>query len=90
MNLIYQKIKERERATLAVALVALDCGLPREELLRALLHLALPRIGIRGVNLGEDGERELFENPLATALIDPAIVVRRAPPHLVNFHGCAF
>jgi len=86
MNLIHQKIKQKERAASAFALVALDCGLPREELLGAFLHLALPRIGIRGVNLGEDSEWELFENPLATALIDPAIVVRRAPPHLANFH----
>jgi len=86
MNLIHQKIKQKERAASAFALVALDCGLPREELFRTLLHLALPRIGIRGVNLGKDSERELFENPFATALIDPAIVVRRAPPHLANFH----
>src|SRR3989338_3976421 len=86
MNLIHQKIKQKERAASAFALVALDCGLPREELLGAFLHLALPRIGIRGVNLGEDSEWELFENPLATALIDPAIVVRRASPHLANFH----
>src|SRR3989344_4583672 len=86
MNLIYQKINQKERATLAVALVALDCDLSREELLRALLHLAFPRIGIRGVDLGEDSEWELFENPLATTLIDPAIVMRRAPPHLANFH----
>ena len=70
-------------------LVALDCSLMHEELLRASLHLAFPRIGIRGVNLGEDGERELFENPLATALIDPSVMVRRAPPHLANFHGRA-
>jgi len=86
MNLIYQKIKKRERATLAVALVALDCGLPREELSGAFLHLALPRIGIRGVNLGEDCKRKLFEFPLAAALIDPAIVLRRASPHFANFH----
>ena len=86
MNLIHQKIKQKERAASAFALVALDCGLPREELLGAFLHLALPRIGIRGVNLGEDSEWELFENPLATTLIDPAIVMRRAPPHLANFH----
>ncbi len=86
MNLIYQKINQKERATSAFALVALDCGLPREELLRALLHLAFPRIGIRGVNLGEDGEWKLFENPLATTLIDPTIVMRSATPHLANFH----
>src|SRR3989338_10276496 len=85
MNLIHQKIKQK-RAASAFALVALGCGLPREAVPGAFLHLALPRIGIRGVNLGEDGKRKLFENPLATALVDPSVVMRRAPPHLANFH----
>mgnify|MGYP001585965907 FL=1 len=82
-------ISNKERVTSAFALVALDCSLMHEELLRASLHLAFPRIGIRGVNLGEDGEWKFFEFPPAAALIDPAIVVRRAPPHLANFHDRA-
>ena len=64
--------------------------LAREELFSALLHLAPPRIGIRGINLGEDGKRELFELPLAAALIDPSVVVRCAPPHFANLHRRPF
>src|SRR3989344_9582397 len=87
MNLIYQKINQKERATSAFASVALGYGLPRcKELLRALLHLSLPRSRIRGVDLGKNGEWKLFENPLATTLIDPTIVMRSATPHLANFH----
>src|SRR3989344_1304085 len=87
MNLIYQKINQKERATSAFASVALGYGLPRcKELLRALLHLSLPRSRIRGVDLGKNGEWKLFENPLATTLIDPTIVMRSATPHLSNFH----
>lgn len=50
--------------------------LPCEKFLGALYDLYFTRIGLRGVNLGEDGERKFFKNPLATDLINPSVVVR--------------
>jgi DNA invertase Pin-like site-specific DNA recombinase len=85
MNLIHQKINQKEKATSAFALVAHSCSLLREKFFRTLLNLSLPRISC-SVDLGENSKGKFLEHPLATALIDPTVVMRSAAPHFANLH----